>query len=93
VMDPLSLRQDPPINMNYASAQEHTPRAERNNRVIQERVRAGYHRFPFTHLPCILVKYLVMESTKKLNFFPNEYGVSKVFSPHMIMHQVNLDNE
>jgi hypothetical protein len=91
VMDPLSARQDPPIKMNYAAAQEHVPRAERNNRVIQERVRAAYHRFPFTHLPRILVKYLVMESTKKLNFFPNKNGVSKYFSPRMIMHQENLD--
>jgi hypothetical protein len=34
-----------------------------------------------------------MESTKKLNFFPNKYGVSKVFSPRMIMHHENLDYE
>jgi hypothetical protein len=91
VMDPLSVRQNPPIKMNYAAAQEHVPRAERNNRVIQERVRAAYHRLPFTHLPRILVKFLVMESTKKLNFFPNKNGVSKYFSPRMIMHQENLD--
>jgi hypothetical protein len=77
--------------MNYAAAQEHVPRAERNNRVIQERVRVAYHRFPFTHLPRILVKYLVMESTKKLNLFPNKNGVSKYFSPRMIMHQETLD--
>jgi hypothetical protein len=93
VMDPLSARQDPPIKMNYAAAQEHVPRAERNNRVIQERVRSAYHRFPFTHLPRILVKFLVMESTKKLNFFPNKNGVSKYFSPRMIMHHENLDFE
>jgi hypothetical protein len=93
VMDPLSAREDPPIAMNYAAAQEHVPRAERNNRVIQERVRAAYHRFPFTHLPRVLVKYLVLESTKKLNFFPNKNGVSKYFSPRMIMHQENLDYE
>jgi hypothetical protein len=91
VMDPLSARQDPSITLNYAAAQEHVPRAERNNRVIQERVRAAYHRFPFTHLPRILVKYLVMESTKKLNFFPNKNGVSKYFSPCMIMHKETLD--
>jgi hypothetical protein len=91
VMDPLSARQDPPISMNYAAAQEHVPRAERNNQVIQERVRAAYHRFPFTHLPRILVKYLVMESTKKLDFFPNKNGVSKYFSPCMIMHQEKMD--
>ena len=34
-----------------------------------------------------------MESTKKLNFFPNKHGVSKYFSPRMIMHQENLDYE
>jgi hypothetical protein len=34
-----------------------------------------------------------MELAKKLNFFPNKYGVSKVFSPRMIMHQENLDYE
>ncbi len=38
VMDLFSARQDPPIEMNYAVTQEHVPRAERNNRVIQERV-------------------------------------------------------
>ena len=52
-----------------------------------------YHRFPYSHLPRILVKYLVMESTKKLNFFPNKNGVSKYFSPRMIMHHENLDYE
>jgi hypothetical protein len=93
VMDPLSVAQNPPIKMNYVAAQEHVPRAERNNRVIQERVRAAYHRLPFTHLPRIMVKFLVMESTKKLNFFPNKHGVSKYFSPRMIMHQENLDYE
>jgi hypothetical protein len=92
-MDPFSASQTPPIKMNYVSAQEHLPRAERNNRVIQERVRAAYHRFPYSHLPRTLVKYLVMESTKKLNFFPNKYGVSKGFSPRMIMHHKNLDYE
>jgi hypothetical protein len=31
VMDPLLARQDPPITMNYAAAQEHKPRAERSS--------------------------------------------------------------
>jgi hypothetical protein len=92
-MDPFSASQTPLIKMNYVAAQEHVPRAERNNRVIQERVCAAYHRFPYSHLPRQLAKYLVMESTKKLNFFPNKYGVSKVFSPRMIMHHENLDYE
>jgi hypothetical protein len=93
VMDPFSAKQDPTITVNYAAAQEHVPRAERNNRTIQERVRATYHRLPYDHLPRTLVKYLVMESTKKLNFFPNKNGVSKYFSPRMILHQENIDYE
>eukprot|EP00957_Ditylum_brightwellii_P116601 8894463-Ditylum_brightwellii.AAC.1 len=35
-MDSYAINQEPPINMNYASAQEHVPRAERNNRTIKE---------------------------------------------------------
>ena len=38
-MDGFAAKQDPPIKMNYINAQEHVPRAERNNRSIQERVR------------------------------------------------------
>ena len=30
---------------------------------------------------------------RRRRFFPNKYGVSNVFSPHMIMHQENLDYE
>ena len=35
-MDSYAINQEPPIYMNYASAQEHVPRAERNNRAIKE---------------------------------------------------------
>jgi hypothetical protein len=87
LMDTYSAKQDPPIKVNYASAQEHVPRAKRNNRTIKERVRATYHRLPYEQLPRIMVKALLMESTKKLNFFPNWHGVSKHYSPRMLLHQ------
>jgi hypothetical protein len=44
-------------------------------------------------LPRTMVKYLVMESAKKLNYFPNKNGVSKYYSPRMILHQENIDYE
>jgi hypothetical protein len=34
---------------------------------------------------------LVMESTKKLNFFPSKGGISEYYSPRMILHQKKLD--
>ena len=79
------------ITMNYANPQAHVPEAERNNRTIKERVRCTYHRLPYTRLPRIMVKILVSESSKKLNFFPAKNGVSKYYSPRMILHQRNLD--
>ena len=91
VMDSLAANQRPPITMNYSNPKEHVPEAERNNRVIKERVRATYHRLPYVHLPRALVKALVMEAARKLNMFPNKHGVSKYYSPRMILHHQNID--
>ena len=88
-MEPLS--QEFNVEMNFANPQEHVPEAERNNRVIKERVRATYHRLPYCHLTRMLVKMLVTESAKKLNFFPAKHGVSQFYSPRMMLHQRNLD--
>jgi hypothetical protein len=38
-----------------------------------------------------MIKILVIDSTKKLNFFPSKHGISKYYSPRMILHQRNLD--
>jgi hypothetical protein len=38
-----------------------------------------------------MVKYSVSKAKRKLNYFPNKHDVSKHYSPHMIMHKVNLD--
>jgi hypothetical protein len=63
LMDPLALEFG--IQVNYASPQEHVPEAERNNRVINERIiRATYHRLPYDCLPHIMVKVLVNDSAK-----------------------------
>ena len=90
-MDNFAAKQDPVIKMNYAAAGEHVPRAERNNRVIQERIRANYFHLPYDKLPKTIVKYMVSEASRKLNFFPAKHGVSKHYSPRMILHQENID--
>ena len=86
-LDTFAAKQTLPIRMNYASANKHVPRAERNNRTIQERVWCNYYQLPYVHISRIIVKYLVSESAKKLNFFPNKNGVSKYYSPRMILHR------
>jgi hypothetical protein len=86
-----SLSNDFGIGMNFANPQEHVPEAERNNRVIKERVRATYHRLPYKQITKTMTKILVMDSAKKLNFFPAKNGISEYFSPRMLLHQRNLD--
>jgi hypothetical protein len=79
------------INMNFANPQEHVPEAERNNRVINKRVRATFHRLPYKQITKTMTKILVMEAAKQLNFFPAKHGISQQYSPRMILHQKHLD--
>jgi hypothetical protein len=79
------------IDMNIANPQEHVPEAKRNNRVIKERVRVTYHRLPYKQITKTMTKILVMDSAKKLNFFPAKHGISEYYSPRMILHQRNFD--
>ena len=51
------------------------------------------HLLPYEHLPHIMVKVLVNDSTKKLNFLPAKNWISQYYSPRMILHQWNLDND
>ena len=88
VLEP--MKQEFGFQPNYASAQEHVPEAKRNHRVIKERVRTCFHNAPFKSLPCVAIKYLVTESTAKLNFFPAKRGCSKTYSLHQIILQKPL---
>jgi hypothetical protein len=84
LMDPLALEFG--IQVNYASPQEHVPEAEHNNRVINEQICATYHCLLYNCLPRIMVKFLLNDSAKKLNFFPAKNGISQYYSPCMILH-------
>ena len=79
------------ITPNYTPSQAHEPTAERNNRTIQERFRAIFHRLPFEAIPKIMITYLAMECARKLNYFPPKNGVSSEFSPRMILSKKLLD--
>jgi len=85
-----SLQDKYQIKMNHASAQEHIPEAERNNRTLKERFRASIHYLPYRSMPRIMIKILAMEVARKLNLFPPKGGVSDRYSPRVIMHQEPL---
>ena len=81
----------PSLHYNLASTDEHVPAAERNNRVIKERIRATFHSLPFKALPILCIRELASESANKLNFFPPAQGISQYFSPREIMSHRRLD--
>ena len=77
--------------MDYSATKKHVPEAERNNRVLKERIRTAFHRLPFKSLPKTVLKVLVMETVRKLNYFPAKCGISQHYSPQQIMHQEKLN--
>ena len=79
------------IPYNQAAAKEHVAEIERAIRTIKERIRSVYHSLPFENLTKTMIKYLVMESARKLNYFPVRGGVSAYYSPREILHHQKLD--
>ena len=88
IMDP--VKDEMNLQTEYSAPQGHVPEAERNNRTLQERVRAAYHRLPYDALPKAIMKVLVSEAARKLNFFPNRHGISPHYSPRQIVHRTGL---
>ena len=79
------------VVMNYANSLDHVPEIERHNRTLKERFRAKYHLLPYKNLPKTLVKYLVFEECRALNFFSAKGGISKEYSPMTLIENRNLD--
>ena len=77
--------------INHCVADEHLPEAERNNRIIQERFRIQYNRWPFKLVPRIMIRHLARRVCHDINIFPNKKGISTEFSPYTIMNRRNFN--
>ncbi len=79
------------IEINFTSTDEHVPEAERNNRTLQERIRAIFHSLPFDAVPEVMIRHMATEAAIKLNLFPAKGGISAYLSPHVLLGGVNWD--
>ena len=77
--------------MNFANPGDHVPEAQRNNQLIKERIRAAFHRLPYKAMTRVMIRYLIMECTSKLNIFPAKGGISPYYSPRILLNQRTLD--
>ena len=62
--------------MNFANPGDHVPEAECNNHTIKEHIRAAFHPLPYKAMPRVMIQYLSMECTSKLNIFPARTNLS-----------------
>ena len=81
------------VDFNYSSPQEHVPDIEHENRVLQERFRVGMYRLPCKMLPKAMIWYLALRVTRNRSYFPKKTGISKIYSPHKILKQRQVDFE
>ena len=82
------VQDDLDVVMNYTNASNHVP--EWNNITFKERIRAAYHRLPYKAIPHMMIRYLAMVCTTKLNFSHEGRGLT-ILQPLMILNQTNLD--
>ena len=50
-----------------------------------------FHSLPYRSLPKTILKYMVIQTTAALNYFPSRYGISNYYSPRMILHKKILN--
>ena len=79
------------VELNITSANEHVPDIERFIQVVKEQSRAQYMALPYTKLPYLLVKAIVLHAGKWLNMFCPKGGISGNLSPYTIVTGKKLD--
>ncbi|CAJ1968254.1 unnamed protein product [Cylindrotheca closterium] len=79
------------VTMNYAAPGEHEPTIERSNQTLKGLFGAHYHRMVFKAIPKVLTIALLKHATKAINFYPAKEGISKYYSPHMIVRRKPVD--
>ena len=76
---------------NIASAEQHVETVERRIRTVKERARAVRHSLPYSRIPELMIIRMVICAVRALNHFVPKAGVSKDWSPNMLLKGVPFD--
>ena len=80
------------IHINFIERGEHVTKTKRNNRTIADRIHKHYYsNMSYKAKTEVMLRYLEVVFTRKLNWFPTKGGVSKYLIPHVIMSVCNID--
>ena len=86
-----NLEEEWEVDFNFSNPKEHVPDIERENRTLQERFRVLLYRLPFAKIPRVMIRYAPLRMTKNRSLFPRAGGISKYFSPYVILRQKVID--
>ena len=78
------------IEVKIENPDEHVGDIEILNRIIQEDFRKKFYCLPFKVIPKMMVNSLACVTTREMNLFPVNVGVSNYFSPHVILGKKQL---
>ena len=81
----------PYINTNPTAKSDHVPETERQIRVIKERARSIRIKITFQRLPNRIIVDMMNFWVMWINDFTVKSGVSKTYSPQIIMTGISLD--
>jgi hypothetical protein len=79
------------FQISLASTQEHVRTVEWSIWTVKERIRATIHSNLFKAIPRVLIKAVVQECSRMLNFSPLKHGCSAYYSPREILHGKKLN--
>ena len=88
-MDPIV--NDLNIQTNYSNTNAHVPEAERNIRVIEERIRSLLHHLPHSRITRLMLKRAVEHLTMTINFVVLKDEIDDYYSPFQITHETAVD--
>ena len=78
------------VSLNTASASEHVPEIERQQRVIKERARACHNSLPFKMILKIMITEMIYNCVLWINAFHPKGGVSYSISPRTFLTGVKF---
>ena len=85
------LHEDLSVKVNIPNPDEHVGDVEWLNMTLQEKFRIYYYCLLLKPIPCLMVDYLAMTTTRTMNFFPMKGDIRKFFSTHVLLRKNNLD--
>ena len=86
-----SIVNDLDIQTNYSNTNAHVPEAERNIRVIEERIGSLLHHLPHSRITELMLKRAVKHLTMTINFVVLKDEIDDYYSPFQITHETAVD--